>query len=159
MADKPVWRHVYDRMATEVGPRLTQATASDQFAGATSVLIAVRRAALRDLQRNSRRWLHMMNLPAGSDVRVLRKEIGELERQVRDLSRRVEQIGVSSSTERQVRELGQRVESLAAATAPASNGRRTPTRPGTTAANGRRGTGARAATSRTTNGRKRTEVE
>jgi hypothetical protein len=122
-------------VATEVGPRLTQATASDRFAGATSVVLAVRRAALRDLQTRSRRWLHLMNLPAGSDIRLLRREIGALERQVRDLTRLVEQVGVSSSTERQVMELGERVEELAAAAA--SNGASRSAKPAASGSDGR----------------------
>jgi hypothetical protein len=113
MADKPVWRQVYDSMATQVGPRLSEATASDQFAGATEVVIALRRAVLRDMRRRSRRWLHLMNLPAGSDIHLLRREIGELERQVRELAKRVEETGASASTRRRLEELDQRVDAIA----------------------------------------------
>jgi hypothetical protein len=93
MADKPVWRQLYDRLATEVGPRLTEMTGSDEFAEATANAAALRRRVVRDLEQRSRRWLHMWNLPAGSDINVLRREIGELERQVRDLSKRLEELG------------------------------------------------------------------
>jgi chromosome segregation ATPase len=93
MADKPVWRQVYDRVASEVGPRLTEMSGSDEFAEATANAAAARRRMTRDLEQRSRRWLHMWNLPAGSDINVLRREIGELERQVRDLSKRLEELG------------------------------------------------------------------
>ena len=124
MADKPVWRQVYDRMATQVGPRLSEATASDQFAGATEVVIALRRAVLRDMRRRSRQWLHLMNLPAGSDIHLVRREIGELERQVRELAKRVEETGASASTRRRLEELDQRVDAIGAVrgTAPKARG-------------------------------------
>jgi hypothetical protein len=93
MADKPAWRQLYDRVASEVGPRLTELTGSDEFADATANAAAMRRRMVRDLEQRSRRWLHMWNLPAGSDINVLRREIGELERQVRDLSKRLEELG------------------------------------------------------------------
>jgi len=99
MADKPIWRQVYDRVAAEVGPRLTDVTGSEEFAGATANAAAMRRRMMRDLEQRSRRWLHMWNLPAGSDINVLRREIGELERQVRDLSKRLEELGGSAKPE------------------------------------------------------------
>jgi hypothetical protein len=95
MAEKPVWRQVYDRVASEVGPRLTEMTGSDEFAEATANAAAMRRRMMRDLEQRSRRWLHMLNLPAGTDIHLLRREIGELERQVRDLSKRLEELGES----------------------------------------------------------------
>jgi chromosome segregation ATPase len=99
MADKPVWRQLYDRVASEVGPRLTEVTASEEFAEATANAAAMRRRMMRDLEQRSRRWLHMWNLPAGSDINMLRREIGELERQVRDLSKRLEDLGESPGPE------------------------------------------------------------
>jgi hypothetical protein len=98
MADKPVWRQLYDRVAAEVGPRLTEMTGSDEFAETTANAAAMRRRMARDLEQRSRRWLHMWNLPAGSDINVLRREIGELERQVRDLSKRLEELAESATS-------------------------------------------------------------
>lgn len=93
MAQEPVWKQLYDQLATQLGPLAKEVTASDQFAQVVTVSEAARRRLREELQRSSRRWLHTFNLPAGSDVTMLRREIGELERQVRDLTKRLEDLG------------------------------------------------------------------
>ncbi len=90
MTERPGLRNVYDRLAEQVGPQLSDLTASDRFAEVVEVTDAVRIRAGSELQRSSRRFLHALNLPAGSDVTVLRQEIGSLERTVRSLARQVE---------------------------------------------------------------------
>jgi hypothetical protein len=90
MSDKPILRQIYDRVADEVSPQLTQLTASDDFASFVDVATAVQDRMSTELQRSSRRFLHSLNLPAGTDVAVLRHEIGELDRMVRRLTRQVE---------------------------------------------------------------------
>lgn len=89
---KPLWREVYDRIADEIGPALTGLTGSEQFVTATDTAAAVRLRVEREVQRSSRRVLHSWNLPAGTDITVLRREIGDLERQVRLLTREVERL-------------------------------------------------------------------
>ncbi len=84
-------RQVYDRVVAELGPRLTEVTASDAFAELSEVTLAAQARLQREIERRSRRFLHFWNLPAGSDVTVLRREIGELERQLRDLTKRLEE--------------------------------------------------------------------
>jgi predicted RNase H-like nuclease (RuvC/YqgF family) len=90
MSDKPLWRNMYDRMADEVGPLMTDVTGSDRFAEVVEVAEAVRSRAATELQRSSRRVLHAWNLPAGTDIAMLRREIGALDREVRALARQVE---------------------------------------------------------------------
>jgi len=92
MSDKPVAREIYDRLAEQLGPPLAELAASDRLAEAIEVADAVRLRAGGELQRSSRRFLHAWNLPAGSDVAVLRQEIGSLERAVRTLTRQVEEL-------------------------------------------------------------------
>lgn len=92
MSDKPVLRDLYDRVADELGPRLSELTASDEFAAAVEIAGAARDRAAVELQRSSRRFLHSWNLPAGADITVLRQEIGALDRNVRALSRQVEEL-------------------------------------------------------------------
>jgi len=92
MSDKPTWRAVYDRLAEEVGPRMKEVTGSDEFADAVEIAGAVRERATTELQRTSRRVLHAWNLPAGSDIALLRQELGALNREVRTLARQVEQL-------------------------------------------------------------------
>ena len=90
MSHEPVLRQIYDRVAEELGPQLSNLTASDRFAEVAGVADAVRNRAASELQRRSRRLLHAWNLPAGTDIAVLRQEIGALDRTVRSLTREVE---------------------------------------------------------------------
>jgi len=92
MSDQPELREVYDRVAAELGPRLSDVTASDRFAVAVEVVDALRNRAAAELQRSSRRFLHACNLPAGTDITLLREEIGALDRTVRTLARQVEDL-------------------------------------------------------------------
>ena len=90
VSDKPALRQLYDRVADELGPELSNLTASDRFAEVVGVVDVVRNRAASELQRRSRRMLHARNLPAGTDIAVLRQEIGALDRTVRGLTRQVE---------------------------------------------------------------------
>jgi HAMP domain-containing protein len=92
MSEKSELREVYDHVAAELGPRMSDLTASDRFASAVEVVDALRNRAASELQRSSRRFLHACNLPAGTDIAVLRDEIGALERTVRTLARQVEDL-------------------------------------------------------------------
>ncbi|HEU5085031.1 MAG TPA: hypothetical protein VFU14_16940 [Acidimicrobiales bacterium] len=83
-------RQAYEQAVRELGPRLSELTASDGFAEVTEMALAAQARLQQEIERRSRRFLHFWNLPAGSDVTVLRREIGELERQVRDLTKRLE---------------------------------------------------------------------
>lgn len=92
MSEKPAWRELYDRVTDEVAPRMIEATGSDRFADAVEVVGAVRSRAASELQRSSRRWLHAWNLPTGTDIAMLRRELGALDREVRALTRQVESL-------------------------------------------------------------------
>ena len=92
MSDQLTWRAVYDRVAEEIGPRMKEVTGSEEFADAVEVAGAVRERATTELQRTSRRVLHAWNLPAGSDIALLRQELGALNREVRALARQVEEL-------------------------------------------------------------------
>lgn len=83
-------RQAYEQTVRGLGPRLSQLTASDGFAEVAEMALAAQARLQQEIERRSRRFLHFWNLPAGSDVTVLRREIGELERQIRDLTKRLE---------------------------------------------------------------------
>ena len=82
----PAWRQGYDAVEAMVGPPLEQLVRSDQFAQGVAVLTRLRRQLEAQAARTSRQVLHGLNLPAGSDVTRLLNEIGELRKQVRQLS-------------------------------------------------------------------------
>lgn len=85
MADTPAWRQAYDRLEREVAPRLEELLRSEQFAVAVGLVSRVQRSMEAEAGKSTRRVLHRLNLPAGSDVVRILNEIGQLRRQVHEL--------------------------------------------------------------------------
>ncbi|MGR7027576.1 hypothetical protein [Geodermatophilus sp. URMC 62] len=90
MSGSPRWRQAYDAVEAAVSPRAESVVRSEGFA--TGVLLVQRaqglaRSSARGL--SARAW-HLLNLPAGSDVRRLRTQIGALDREVRRLTLQLE---------------------------------------------------------------------
>jgi outer membrane murein-binding lipoprotein Lpp len=86
MADRPTWRQGFDALEKELSPRLEALIQSEQFAVAMGLVARVQRAVEGEMARSTRRVLHRLNLPAGTDVSRILNEIGQLRVQVRELS-------------------------------------------------------------------------
>ena len=86
----PKWRQTFDSIEREVTPRLDTIIRSEQFAVATGLATQMQRRIAKQAARNTRRVLHLLNLPAGTDVTRLLNEIGQLKAQVRSLSSQIE---------------------------------------------------------------------
>jgi predicted transcriptional regulator len=87
MTGPPRWQRQVNRVVGAVGPRIESVTARDEFAIAVGLARTVRGTLRRRYERESRRALHLLNLPAGTDVRALRNQVASLEREVRDLGK------------------------------------------------------------------------
>jgi hypothetical protein len=88
--DKPQWRKSYDAVEQLLGPRAEALVHTQQFAHVTAALFGVRRALGNGVQGVAAQVWHLVNLPAGTDVHRLRKQIGALDRDVRRLSLQLE---------------------------------------------------------------------
>lgn len=93
----PLWRRSYDALESTVGPQLEQLVGGNQFAQGLGAVLAVRKQAEQRAAQMSRRVLHGLNLPAGTDVTRLLTEIGELRKQVRELAEEIENLKASST--------------------------------------------------------------
>ena len=80
---KPLWRRAFDAAESTVGPHLERGIQSGAFTDAVVLTRRLRSGASRRLERDSRRVWHLLNLPAGSDVRRLRRQVASLDREVR----------------------------------------------------------------------------
>lgn len=85
MSEKPLWRQVIDGVDNVIGPRLTEFTKTDEFKDGLSTIGNLSAGLKSRLERRSRQWLHMWNLPAGSDVSQLKRQIASLDHEVRRL--------------------------------------------------------------------------
>ena len=90
MADKPLWRRTFDVFERPVSGALDRVIQTDAYAHAVSVSWKLALRFRRDFERNSERFLHLWNLPAGTDVDRLLTQVAKVERQVRDLSRELD---------------------------------------------------------------------
>src|SRR4051812_47189287 len=90
MADKPVFWRVFDKAEGVVAPRLEDAARSDAFLRALGLATRAQARARRDVERRSRRLWHLVNLPTASDVTHLRRQLAELDRELRRTSARLE---------------------------------------------------------------------
>ncbi len=88
-APPPLWRRAFDAVEGPVGDALSAGVRSPVFADALAVTLRLNRRVRGEVERQSRRALHLVNLPAASDMRRLSTQVAELQREVHALSRRL----------------------------------------------------------------------
>jgi hypothetical protein len=93
VADRPLWRQAFDAVDRRVSGPVEAGVRTDAFADALALGLRVRERLEHAVERRTRRALHLLNLPAASDVKRLREQIAALQREVRDLSRELEERG------------------------------------------------------------------
>src|SRR3954468_8218211 len=85
MAAKPLWRRAFDDVDRRISGPVESATRSDTFGDALTLAIRLQRRAQREVEKRTRRALHLVNLPTATDVRRLSEQVAALQRQLRDL--------------------------------------------------------------------------
>ena len=90
MTEKPQWRKSYDTVERMLAPTAEAFVHSGEFAQLTGALFGVRRALGNGVNEVAARVWHLVNLPTGTDVHRLRKQIGALDRDVRRLTLQLE---------------------------------------------------------------------
>jgi hypothetical protein len=80
---KALWRRAFDAVEGAVGPLVEQGVQASAFS--TTVVLKQRTTSVVTAlaERRTRQLWHLLNLPAGSDVRRLRRQLGDLDREVR----------------------------------------------------------------------------
>jgi hypothetical protein len=74
----------------ELGPRADELVATSEFRRAVGLVADVNALARRQAAAAAGRLWHLVNLPTGSDVARLRRQIGALDREVRRLTIQLE---------------------------------------------------------------------
>jgi chromosome segregation ATPase len=90
VAGKPTWRKAFDAVERPVGSKLEQVVQTDEFAALLSFTTQAQAEAKRQLERLTRRALHAVNMPAGSDIKRLHDQIAGLDRRLRDVQDELE---------------------------------------------------------------------
>jgi hypothetical protein len=91
-AKQPLWLQAVHRLERAIGEPVEAAVRSDTYfdlvAKATRATATVKGVA----EGTSRRWLHLFNLPAGSDVRRMREQLTRVERRLNQLTEEVAEL-------------------------------------------------------------------
>jgi hypothetical protein len=88
MADKPLWRQAFDAVDRRVSGPAERAVGSDAFHDALALGLRLQARVRGRVERESRRALHLLNLPSNTDVRRLSEQVAALRRELRELERR-----------------------------------------------------------------------
>jgi hypothetical protein len=92
VSDKPQWRRAYEAVDAVIAPRLEALLQGSAFAGMVTHNARVSHALRTWSEQQTRRVWHLWNLPSGSDVRRLRRDVSALDRQVRRLGHTLDDI-------------------------------------------------------------------
>jgi hypothetical protein len=91
MPDRPLWRQAFDAVDRRIAPPIEAGARSEVFGDAFTLAFRLRRRVQREAERRTRRVLHLVNLPTATDVRRLSEQMAALQRQVRELSRELDE--------------------------------------------------------------------
>lgn len=94
-ANQPLWLRVVLRLERAVGGPVESAVRSDAYFDLVSTTTHVRRKAVGAAEGLSRRCLHMLNLPAGTDIRRVHQQLTRMERRLNQLSDEVAEMDES----------------------------------------------------------------
>ena len=99
-AEQPAWLKLVLRLERAIGAPVESAVRSDAY---FDLLTRANRARARLLDAGetwTQEWLHLLNLPAASDVRKLREQLSRVERQLASLARTVDDAGANGAAGR-----------------------------------------------------------
>jgi hypothetical protein len=91
-AKQPLWLRAVIRVERAIGEPIESAVRSDKYFDLVSTTTRVRRKVTGTAEGVSRRCLHLLNLPAGSDIRGMRQQLARMERRLNELSHDVAEL-------------------------------------------------------------------
>jgi hypothetical protein len=86
----PLWRQAFDLVERPLASAAESWVQSDAFMDFTAMAFKVQRRLAGDVQRAAEQWLALWGLPSRADAVKLMNQVGSLERELRDLQRRLE---------------------------------------------------------------------
>ncbi len=86
------WLQMVHRLERAVGVPVESAVRSDAYFDAVAFTTRAQARLTETLERVSRAWLHLFNLPAGSDIRDLREQLAAADRKLARMSKELEEL-------------------------------------------------------------------
>jgi hypothetical protein len=88
----PLWLRAVHRLERAIGGPIESAVHSDPYFDVVTDLLRARRSYGRRVEGISRQLLHLVNLPAGSDIRRVREQLARVERRLAQLGDELERL-------------------------------------------------------------------
>jgi hypothetical protein len=86
MSKGPLWLKAVHRLERAIGEPVETVVRSDVYFDTVATVSRARRKAIGAVEGVSRRGLHLLNLPAGTDIRGMREQLARMERRLNQLS-------------------------------------------------------------------------
>ena len=86
----PLWLRAVHRLERAIGEPIEAAVRTDTYFDVVAHATRARSLAIGAAEGVSRRCLHLLNLPAGTDVRRLREQLARMERRLQVLTDELE---------------------------------------------------------------------
>lgn len=91
MSAKPLWLRAVIRLERAVGEPFEAAVRTETYFDLMTKVTRTTKTVKRKASGASTRGLHLLNLPAGSDVQRLREQLARMERRLNQLSEQAEE--------------------------------------------------------------------
>jgi hypothetical protein len=91
-ADLPFWLKLVLRLERAVGGPVESAVHSDAYFDAVAELNRAQRRLTDAVESVSKRGLHLLNLPAGTDIRRVREQLARMDRRLVQISKELEEL-------------------------------------------------------------------
>src|SRR5215217_431122 len=95
----PLWLKLVLRVERAVGGPVEAAVRSDAYFDVVTELNRGTRRLTGAVESVSKRGLHLLNLPAGTDIRRVREQLASLDRRMLQISKELEQLERARDTE------------------------------------------------------------
>ena len=87
----PLWLQLVLRLERAIGGPVEAAVRSDAYFDVVAELNRAKRQLTDAVEGVSKRGLHLLNLPAGTDVRRVREQLARVDRRLVEISKELEQ--------------------------------------------------------------------
>jgi hypothetical protein len=88
----PLWLKLVLRAERMVGSRVELAVHSDAYFDLVAELNRTKAVLTGMVEGTSKRLWHLVNLPAGTDIRRVREQLARMERRIVELSKELEEV-------------------------------------------------------------------
>ena len=99
-ADLPLWLKLVLRLERAVGGPVEAAVHSDTYFDVVTELNRGTRRLTDAVESVSKRGLHLLNLPAGTDIRRVREQLARMDRRLLQITKELEQLEQARDAER-----------------------------------------------------------